>query len=235
MTKILSASTLGALVLSGVATLPEKAREARKRWSHRQEIAQSKTDKIGFLSIGNAHSIPFASARSPAGFSGAIGTMRQLKLIAAVGLLAGCAATPDQGQSFRGGTQQAVAAFESRLEACTAIHDYSRDNPAGLHPDQRAAAERNWDDCAYHGLWSTVALATTQPRLYDAIIAKRRTMIDTADSGPVTRSEKHAHMLELYEELRRREVAILTTRREQGRVHQGTIDLIRHRSFDVSH
>ncbi len=157
--------------------------------------------------------------------------MRHLNFIVVAGLLAGCVASTDQSQSRYTAMQQAADEYESRLEECTAIHGYDPDNPGNLGPNQLAPTERNWANCVYDGLRATLMLETTQPRLYDAIIAEHRVMTDKVESGLMTRSERRARMLELREDLRQKEIARVSAEAESEQIPDGVMDMIRYSSF----
>ncbi len=160
--------------------------------------------------------------------------IRHLAFAVVAGLAVGCAEPSNQSQSRYAAMQQAVDAFELRLDECTSVHGYDPNNVGDLAPNQLAPTERAWADCAYDGLRSTVMLQTAQPRLYDAIIAEHRAMTDKVESGLMTRSDRRNRMLELRADLRQKEAARLASEGQPDRIHEGAMDAIRNASISAT-
>jgi len=160
--------------------------------------------------------------------------MRYLTFILVVGLVAGCAEPSSKGPGRYDAMQQSAEAFEARLDECIAIHGYDPNSPGDLGPNELAPTERAFSNCAYDGLRTTLMLNTSQPRLYDAIIAEHRTMTDKVASGLMTRSERAKRMLELREDLREKEIARVAEENQEDQISQGTMDLIRYSTFQAT-
>ncbi len=163
---------------------------------------------------------------------------RVLSSLAAAGVLAACATPIEQASTQETGRfgemQQAVEAFDLRRDECKAIHGYDPENPGDLGPHELAPTERAWANCAYDAVRSTLMLESTQPRLYDAIMAEHRTMTDRVESGLMTRDERTARMFELRKDLRQKEIARVSAESQLDQIPQGVIDLIRNSSLQVT-
>jgi len=164
--------------------------------------------------------------------------IRLLTILATVGFLFGCAApvnqTTAQELSRFGAMQQAVEAFDARRDECKAIHGYDPENAGDIGPNELAPNERAWSDCAYDAVRSTLMLETTQPRLYEAIMAEHRTMTDKVEGGLMTRDERTARMFELRNQLRQKEIDRVSKDAQLNQIPQGVIDLIRNSSLQVT-
>lgn len=129
--------------------------------------------------------------------------------------------------------QSAVDAFQKRFDECVALHGYTPDAPGNVGPNELAPTERAFSSCAYDGVRSTFMLASSQPGLYEAIIAEHQAMTDRVESGAMTRDERQARMRELRADLRAKEVTRMTDR-QAGGVSDLTANLIRNASFGAT-
>jgi len=161
--------------------------------------------------------------------------IRFLTFAFVAGILAGCATQPLGEPTSRFGVmQQALDEFKLRREECKTTHGYNPENPGVLGPNEIAPTERAWANCAYDAVRSTLMLESTQPRLYEAIMAEHRTMTEKVAAGQMTRADREARMFELRKDLRQKEIARVRTDSQLDQIPQGTMELIRSSSLNAT-
>jgi hypothetical protein len=141
--------------------------------------------------------------------------------------LSACASQPASMEPLA----EARARLASEIQQCSKTYSYDPRTAVGIPENALAPSEPQWHQCAHDAVRSYQKVNLLLAPLYDSLIDQDIFMTNAIMHGQMTRSERHARISQILEEIRTaEEKQIAQAQLQQAQRDQATqnvIDLIR--------